>query len=59
MEAEAVLIIAVPPPMFGALVVGQETVSYVTPDSHVTVAVDLLTTSTITCYAPVDTDGSR
>lgn len=58
-EAEAVMIIAVPEPLCGAVVVGQESISYITPDSHVTVPATILATSTITCYAPVDTDGRR
>ncbi|KAF2354903.1 hypothetical protein FHG87_014345 [Trinorchestia longiramus] len=58
-EAEAVMIIPVPEPLCGAIVIGQETISYIKPDSHVTVAAGILSTSTIICYAPVDRDGSR
>ncbi|XP_018018027.1 DNA damage-binding protein 1 [Hyalella azteca] len=58
-EAEAVMIIPVPEPLCGAIVVGQETISYIKPDSHVTIAAGILSTSTVICYAPVDRDGSR
>ena len=53
------MIIPVPAPMHGAIIVGQETISYITADSHVTVSTDVLSTSTPSCYAPVDDDGSR
>uniref|UniRef100_A0A2P2I8S4 DNA damage-binding protein 1 n=1 Tax=Hirondellea gigas TaxID=1518452 RepID=A0A2P2I8S4_9CRUS len=58
-EAEAMMIIAVPEPLCGAVVIGQETISYIKPESHVTIAATILTTSTVICYAPVDKDGSR
>jgi DNA damage-binding protein 1 len=58
-EAEAVMIIPVPEPLCGAIVVGQETISYIKPESHVTIAAGILSTSTVICYAPVDRDGSR
>uniref|UniRef100_A0A0N7ZDQ0 DNA damage-binding protein 1 n=1 Tax=Scylla olivacea TaxID=85551 RepID=A0A0N7ZDQ0_SCYOL len=58
-EMEASTIIAVPEPYGGAIIIGQETISYFTSTSHVTVAPALIKTSTIVCYGKVDANGSR
>ena len=59
-DSEASMIIAVPDPSFGgALIIGQETITYLTESSHVTVAPPLIKTSTIVCYGKVDSNGSR
>ena len=59
-ESEASIIIAVPDPSFGgALIIGQETITYLTETSHVTIAPPLIKSSTIVCYGKVDANGSR
>ncbi|XP_071542214.1 DNA damage-binding protein 1 [Panulirus ornatus] len=58
-ETEASTIIAVPEPYGGAIIIGQETITYLTGTSHVTVAPALIKTSTIVCYGKVDANGSR
>ncbi|KAG0722330.1 DNA damage-binding protein 1 [Chionoecetes opilio] len=58
-EMEASTIIAVPEPYGGAIIIGQETISYFTSSTHVTVAPALIKTSTIVCYGKVDANGSR
>ncbi|RXG55188.1 DNA damage-binding protein 1 [Armadillidium vulgare] len=58
-ETEASIIIPVPEPLGGAIIVGQETITYFTSTYHVTVAPPLIKTSTIVCYGTVDNNGSR
>ncbi|CAL4129658.1 unnamed protein product [Meganyctiphanes norvegica] len=58
-ETEASTLIAVPEPYGGAIVIGQETITYLTGQSHVTIAPPLIKTSTIVCFGKVDANGSR
>ncbi|EDS40298.1 conserved hypothetical protein [Culex quinquefasciatus] len=58
-ETEATMLIPVPTPLGGAIVIGQESVVYHDGDSYVAVAPAIIKQSTINCYARVDSRGFR
>ncbi|XP_035782512.1 DNA damage-binding protein 1-like [Anopheles albimanus] len=58
-ETEATMLIAVPMPLGGAIVIGQESIVYHDGDSYVAVAPAIIKQSTITCYARIDSKGLR
>ncbi|XP_065284154.1 DNA damage-binding protein 1-like [Dermacentor albipictus] len=58
-ESEATLVIAVPEPFCGALVIGQESITYHNGDQYVVITPHLIRQSTIVCYGKVDANGSR
>ncbi|KXJ71791.1 DNA damage-binding protein 1 [Aedes albopictus] len=58
-ETEATMLIPVPMPLGGAIVIGQESVVYHDGDSYVAVAPAIIKQSTINCYARVDSKGFR
>nr|CAG4643697.1 EOG090X00HD [Lepidurus arcticus] len=58
-ETEASLVIPVPEPFCGALIIGQESITYHDGSSFVTIAPPIIKQSTITCFGKVDTNGSR
>ncbi|XP_050068319.1 DNA damage-binding protein 1 [Anopheles maculipalpis] len=58
-ETEATLLIAVPMPLGGAIVIGQESIVYHDGDSYVAVAPAIIKQSTINCYARIDSKGLR
>lgn len=58
-EAEATMIISIPQPIGGAIVVGQETILYHDGTFFVAVGPPAIKNSFITCYARVDTSGCR
>ncbi|XP_066157615.1 DNA damage-binding protein 1 [Euwallacea fornicatus] len=58
-EQEASIIIPVPSPLAGALIIGQESILYHDGISSLVVAPAVIKQSTITCYARVDPSGLR
>ncbi|RZF44982.1 hypothetical protein LSTR_LSTR001943 [Laodelphax striatellus] len=58
-ETEAMIVIPVPEPLCGAIIIGQESILYHDGNSFVAVAPAVIKQSTIVCYAKVDTQGSR
>lgn len=58
-ETEASMVIPVPEPLCGAIIIGQESILYHDGNSFVAVAPPVIKQSTIVCYAKVDTHGSR
>ncbi|XP_037507168.1 DNA damage-binding protein 1 [Rhipicephalus sanguineus] len=58
-ESEANLVIAVPEPFCGALIIGQESITYHNGDQYVVITPHLIRQSTIVCYGKVDANGSR
>lgn len=58
-ETEATMLIPVPTPLGGAIVIGQESVVYHDGDNYVAVAPPIIKQSTINCYARVDSKGFR
>ncbi|KXJ10807.1 DNA damage-binding protein 1a [Exaiptasia diaphana] len=58
-EVEACRIIAVPEPLCGALIVGQESITYHKGSNYYAIAPPALKQSTITCYGKIDSNGSR
>ncbi|ESN93168.1 hypothetical protein HELRODRAFT_187538 [Helobdella robusta] len=58
-ETEASLLISVPDPYGGLLIVGQESVTYHKGESYVAVSPPLIRQSMITCYGKVGMDGLR
>lgn len=56
---EASIIIPVPQPYGGAIVVALESIVYINGDKERVVAPPLIKQSPITCYAQIDKDGSR
>lgn len=56
---EASIIIPVPQPFGGAIVVDLESIVYINGDKERVVAPPLIKQSPITCYAQIDKDGSR
>uniref|UniRef100_A0A1E1XLY5 DNA damage-binding protein 1 n=1 Tax=Amblyomma sculptum TaxID=1581419 RepID=A0A1E1XLY5_AMBSC len=58
-ESEATLVVAVPEPFCGALVIGQESITYHNGDQYVVITPHLIRQSTIVCYGKVDANGSR
>ena len=58
-ELEASILIAVPEPFGGVVIVGQDSICYHNGDKYHAVAPPLLRLSTITCYCKIDPNGSR
>lgn len=58
-EREAMMVIPVPSPICGAIVIGQESILYHDGTTYVTVVPHVIKQSTITCYAKVDNQGLR
>ncbi|XP_014257625.1 DNA damage-binding protein 1 isoform X2 [Cimex lectularius] len=58
-EMEACLVIPVPEPMCGAIVIGQESILYHDGVTFVATAPPVIKNSTIVCYAKVDSTGCR
>ncbi|KAB0803831.1 hypothetical protein PPYR_00801 [Photinus pyralis] len=58
-ETEASMIIPVPSPLCGAIIVGQESILYHDGMTSVAVAPPIIKQSTIICYAKVDPSGLR
>lgn len=58
-ETEASIIITVPEPFNGALIIGQESITYHKGDTYIAVAPPIIKQSTIVCYGKVDSNGSR
>ncbi|XP_067655980.1 DNA damage-binding protein 1-like isoform X1 [Haliotis asinina] len=58
-ETEACMVIAVPEPFGGALIVGQESITYHKGDNYIPVAPPAIKQNALTCYGKVDTNGSR
>lgn len=58
-ESEANILIAVPEPFCGIIVIGQESITYINGDRYCAIAPPSIRQSTITCYGKVDPNGSR
>lgn len=58
-ETEASMLIPVPSPLGGAIVIGQESIVYHDGTNYVAVAPPIIKQSTINCYARVDSKGLR
>lgn len=58
-ETEATMLIPVPSPLGGAIVIGQESIVYHDGNSYVAVAPPIIKHSSINCYARVDSRGFR
>lgn len=58
-ETEATMLIPVPSPLGGAIVIGQESIIFHDGMTYVAVAPPIIKTSTINCYARVDAKGCR
>ncbi|XP_017785317.1 PREDICTED: DNA damage-binding protein 1 [Nicrophorus vespilloides] len=58
-ETEASMIIPVPSPLCGAIIIGQESILYHDGVTSIAVAPPVIKQSTITCYAKVDRSGLR
>ncbi|KAE8747775.1 hypothetical protein FOCC_FOCC005387 [Frankliniella occidentalis] len=58
-ETEAAMVIPVPEPLGGAIIIGQELILYHNGNTSVAVAPPIIKQSTIVCYAQVDSNGSR
>ncbi|XP_049788661.1 DNA damage-binding protein 1 [Schistocerca nitens] len=58
-ETEASMVIPVPEPLCGAIIIGQESILYHDGNTYVAVAPPVIKQSTIVCYAQVDSNGSR
>ncbi|XP_060580249.1 DNA damage-binding protein 1-like [Ruditapes philippinarum] len=58
-ETEACILIAVPSPFGGALIVGQESITYHKGDQFIPIAPPAIKQSTITCCGKVDANGQR
>lgn len=58
-ESEASILIAVPKPFGGVLVVGQESITYLNGDVYVAIAPPQLRQSTVVCHGLIDSNGSR
>lgn len=58
-ETEATMLIPVPTPLGGAIVIGQESIVYHDGVTYVATAPAIIKQSTITCYARVDRKGYR
>lgn len=56
-ETEACIVIAVPEPFCGALIIGQESITYHKGDNFISIAPPAIKQSPLTCYGKVD--GSR
>ncbi|XP_001607743.2 DNA damage-binding protein 1 [Nasonia vitripennis] len=58
-EREAMMVIPVPSPICGAIIIGQESILYHDGTTYVTVVPPIIKQSTISCYAKVDNQGLR
>lgn len=61
-ESEAALLLSLPPPYTGLVVIGQESLTYFNGGEdrdYVSAAPPLLSSASIVCAAPVDEDGAR
>ncbi|KAM4617194.1 DNA damage-binding protein 1 [Discoglossus pictus] len=58
-EAEATMVIAVPEPFGGAIIIGQESITYHNGDKYLAIAPPIIKQSTIVCHNRVDVNGSR
>lgn len=58
-ETEAGMVIAVPEPFGGALIIGQESITYQKGEHCLPVAPPAIKQSSLTCYGKVDANGSR
>ncbi|XP_014225976.1 DNA damage-binding protein 1 [Trichogramma pretiosum] len=58
-EREAMMVIPVPSPIGGAIIIGQESILYHDGNIFVSVIPPIIKQSTITCYAKVDNQGQR
>ncbi|XP_012275586.1 DNA damage-binding protein 1 [Orussus abietinus] len=58
-EREAMMVIPVPSPICGAIIIGQESILYHDGTTYVAVVPPIIKQSTITCYAKVDNQGLR
>ncbi|KAG1661544.1 DNA damage-binding protein 1 [Nymphon striatum] len=59
-ESEASMIIPVPAPLFGAIIIGQESITYHKGDNNfIAIAPPIIKQSSVSCYGKVDCDGSR
>ncbi|XP_071054441.1 DNA damage-binding protein 1 [Onthophagus taurus] len=58
-ETEASMLIPVPSPLCGAIIIGQESILYHNGNTSVVVAPPIIKQSTIVCYAKVDPGGLR
>lgn len=58
-ELEACMVISVPSPIEGALIIGQESITYHKGETYLAVAPPLIKQSVLTCFGKVDTDGLR
>lgn len=56
---EASIIIAVPQPFGGAIIIALESIIYINGANEKVIAPPLIAQSPINCYAPIDKDGSR
>ncbi|CAK8675984.1 unnamed protein product [Clavelina lepadiformis] len=57
-DAEANMIIAVPEPLKGCVIIGQDSITYHNGDKYIPIAIPEVK-HTINCFAPIDKDGSR
>ena len=53
------LSLSVPEPFGGALIIGQESLTYHKGDNYLAIAPPMIKQSTVTCYGKVDANGSR
>ncbi|XP_031425552.1 DNA damage-binding protein 1 [Clupea harengus] len=58
-EAEASMVIPVPEPFGGAIIIGQESITYHNGDKYLAIAPPIIKQSTIVCHNRVDPNGSR
>ncbi|KAL5007237.1 hypothetical protein ScPMuIL_016043 [Solemya velum] len=58
-ETEACMVIAVPEPYGGALIIGQESITYHKGDNFIPIAPPAIKQSPLTCFGKVDSNGSR
>lgn len=58
-ETDAAMVIPVPEPLCGAIIIGQELILYHNGNTSIAVAPPIIKQSTIVCYAQVDSNGSR
>ncbi|XP_048584985.1 DNA damage-binding protein 1 [Nematostella vectensis] len=58
-EVEACRVIAVPNPLGGALIIGQESITYHKGSNYHAIAPPALKQSSLTCHGKIDTNGSR
>jgi len=58
-EFEASMLISVPHPVGGALIVGEESITYHKGDQYISVAPAIIKQSCVICYGRIDANGSR